>query len=418
MKHVYKKEMQRFDENLKEVQLARLDFETIETAFSELCDPIDFPSERAIYGEVSQLSFSRFKEHVFRNTLTLANLVNTEGFVFNENFTAFQLPFGKVTLKICDDLEGISHFRRDLDVICVYHSKDLDGYSSGALVKKRYPEARLIGYDYGEEFPWELFYKGVKVIMIDVSLPMRDMYRLAEITGWQLTWVDHHVSAISDYRSFIEAQADVSYPAHELQNFLTPVLEVGRAACEIGWDYFFPGQPMPLAILLLGQYDTWRNEDKVLWEDDIMPFQYGMREICSSAETFPVELLTPVNSVPDAWRPIDPIMRQGASILSYQKSMNKKACKNAFEFEFEGLRAIALNIGGANSTVFDSVWDPEKHDVMIPFHYTAPFWKFSLYTTKDIDLSIIAKRYGGGGHAKACGFQIDSLDKVFKNFPL
>jgi len=36
-------------------------------------------------------------------------------------------------------------------------------------------------------------------------------------------------------------------------------------------------------------------------------------------------------------------------------------------------------------------------------------WKISLYSTKEIDMSPIAKEYGGGGHAKACGMTLDSL---------
>ena len=37
---------------------------------------------------------------------------------------------------------------------CFYHSKDLDGWCSGAIVKKAHPDCVMIGIDYGDSFPW------------------------------------------------------------------------------------------------------------------------------------------------------------------------------------------------------------------------------------------------------------------------
>ena len=44
---------------------------------------------------------------------------------------------------------------------------------------------------------------------------------------------------------------------------------------------------------------------------------------------------------------------------------------------------------------------------MIPFRFDGKEWSYSLYTTKDIDCSALAKKYGGGGHKKAAGFKAD-----------
>lgn len=169
---------------------------------------------------------------------------------------------------------------------------------------------------------------------------------------------------------------------------------------------------MPTAVKLLGEYDTWRNKDKDRWDNAIMPFQYGMRMICSSAETFPPDLFQWFDNVTDS--PVYGIIHTGKSILEYQKTQNEPACRCAFEYEFEGLRAICLNNGGANSQVFESVYDESKHDIMMPFVFTGSGWTFSLYTTKDsIDCSVIAKSKGGGGHKKAAGFKVKELSEIF-----
>lgn len=288
-------------------------------------------------------------------------------------------------------------------MICIYHSKDLDGYCSGAIVKMKYPDAKLIGFDYGQELPMSNIAPHEEVIMIDVSLPMQHMEDLARYSGWKLTWIDHHISAINDYYNFIGNGG----------SFCRAVLQDGISACEGGWKYLFPDDHMPTAVKLLGEYDTWRNKDKDRWDNAIMPFQYGMRMFCQSAETFPQELFKIYEpTITD--NPVYKIIHDGKLILSYQKTQNERACKMAFEIEFEGLRAICLNNGGANSQVFESVYDESRHDVMIPFVFTGKNWTFSLYSTKDeVDCSVIAKSKGGGGHKKAAGFQMEELPNEF-----
>ncbi len=291
-------------------------------------------------------------------------------------------------------------------MICIYHSRDLDGYTSGAIVKRKYPEAKLIGFDYGQYLPYDEIPKGEPIIMIDVSLKMPEMYELAKHSNWQLTWIDHHISAINDYKAFVGGG----------ETFMNTVLEDGISACEGGWNYLFPGERMPMAVLLLGEYDTWRNQDLERWENKILPFQFGIRMRCNSAETFPVELLNQNENPEIAFRGCGEIITIGKSILEYQRDVNFKACKSAFEMTFKGHSAIALNGGGFNSDVFKSVYDPEKHDLMMPFMFNGKFWTISLYTTHDhIDCSLLAKSMGGGGHKKAAGFQVNDIRTIFEN---
>lgn len=290
-------------------------------------------------------------------------------------------------------------------MICIYHSRDLDGFASGAIVKKRYPEAKLIGFDYGQKLPMEEIPKDEHVIMIDVSLPMDEMLALAKHTGYNFTWIDHHISAIKEYENF----------SKDKDTFLVPVLQNGIAACEIGWDYLFQQMPVPTAIKLLGKYDTWRKEDAWEWDNAILPFQFGMRQICTSPETFPMPLLDSYEPVTD--NPVYGIIRSGKTIIQYNNTQNALLCKRgSFEYNFAGQRAICLNVNGASSISFQSVYDEDKHDIMMPFFFDGTKWIFSLYTTKDsVDCSAIAKLNGGGGHLKAAGFQKEKISEVFSD---
>lgn len=286
-------------------------------------------------------------------------------------------------------------------MIGVYHNKDLDGFTSGAIIKLKYPDAKMVGYDYG--LPFEQEVTGEPIIMADVSLPMKTMVKIAQLSNWQLTWIDHHISAINDYKEFIG----------EGESFCNAVLENGIAACEGTWKHLFPEKEMPLAVLLLGEYDTWRNSDKQRWDNEILPFQFGMRLYCNSVNSFPVEVFENEELVKQ-------IIHEGLTVLKYQSQVNELQCKKAsFETEFNGLRAICLNGGGFNSDVFKSVYDENKHDIMMPFQFDGKKWTISLYTTKDeVDCSIIAKANGGGGHKKAAGFQVEDISKVFSQIKI
>jgi len=290
-------------------------------------------------------------------------------------------------------------------MICIYHSRDLDGFTSGAIVKRRFPDATLIGFDYGESHI-DLFRKirsGEEVIMIDVSLTMPGMLNLSAHTNHRLTWIDHHISAKKEFDA-------LESPNKKKIKYL---YGDGIAACEVGWNYCFPNDPIPTAVKLLGEYDTWRNADKERWDNVVLPFQFGMRQICTSPETFPDALFYEFPVVTDS--PVYSIIANGKVILDYQAKTNEWQCRRAaFEHSFGPLRAICLNGGGFNSDVFRSVYDEKKHDIMVPFQFNGKHWTVSLYTTKDdVDCAEIARSWGGGGHRKAAGFQVKDIRVVF-----
>lgn len=277
-------------------------------------------------------------------------------------------------------------------MIIVYHSRDLDGYTSGAILKKRFPEAQLIGYDYGQSLP-ELL-PGEDIIMVDVSFPMDDLFRIAKESK-SFTWIDHHISSMQD---FYNRQA-------EAPKQLSVVLFDGLAACENAWNWAYPDEEMPYIVTLLGMYDTWRNKDKIFWDEVIMPFQFGMRMMCTSPESFPNELFNVMDG-----SEVKDIVDLGGYILKYQKEQNARHAKNnAFAFVWKEHRILAMNGSGFNSQAFEAVYNPEKHDIMMPFVYNGSYWNFSLYTEKDIDCSLLAKSMGGGGHKKAAGFKVTEL---------
>lgn len=282
-------------------------------------------------------------------------------------------------------------------MIGIYHSKDFDGVCSGTIMKHRYPDIELIGYDYGEPFPWDRV-EGQEVIMADVSLPMDDMVRLAKESA-SFLWIDHHISAIKD---FVESTAfDPAY------RFLA-YLDSKFSACELCWKHFFPEREMPKIVEYLGRYDRWDKSDPTFFDQVLLPFQYGMRASFSlNVEFFPTTFFTILGD-----HPLEVLINSGKAVLSYQARQNAQVCEQrAFDATIYGLRAICCNGIPHNSQSFDSVYDAEVYKLMVAFSYDGNVFTFSLYTThEDVDCSQIAKRFGGGGHRKAAGFKLNPAE--------
>ena len=282
---------------------------------------------------------------------------------------------------------------------CFYHSADLDGHCSGALVaiyhKYNKEEVTLHPINYDDPFPWEAIQADDTVYMVDFGLqPIAEMFKLNGMC--ELIWIDHHITAIDEYKRHWK---------EHMERQIKGLREVGKAGCELTFEWLYPDAHLPTVVHLLGRYDVWE------WKDvpNALEFQYGMRQY-ENTHPSNIELWEELIVEEDGYL-IKEIINRGKTLLEYEDNQNAKLCKYlAFETEFDGNPIIAINKGMSNSKVFDSVWDESKHDFMLTFVRVYGKYNISLYTTRDdINVGEIAKQYGGGGHQKAAGFSCKEL---------
>jgi len=280
-------------------------------------------------------------------------------------------------------------------VKCFYHKTDFDGVCSAAIIKHFFPDCEMYPITHGEEFPIEIINDDKEIVfMVDYCLqPFRQMELLR--LACNLNWIDHHSSAIE---------------AHKKSGLhITGMREVGKGACELVWEFLQPGKEMPLAIKLLGRYDVWDFTD-----ENVLPFQYGLRSM--------KDMMNPENQrwvfllEDDRWddNVLKSIVRDGQTVLRYVEINDEKYINRyAFEGTFLDYNAIFCNIGGGSMKVFDSIYDHDRHQIMVKFVRTAKSWTVSLYTKfDDIDCGAIAKSLGGGGHPRAAGLQCKDLSEL------
>lgn len=292
-----------------------------------------------------------------------------------------------------------------MSIKCFYHSQDLDGWASGAIVKHKFPEVEMFPINYGDEFPWDEINKNDIIYMVDFSLKADEMDRLNNFVDQNLIWIDHHIGAIRDYEN---------HPMRYLA--ILGVRDSSVAACELTWNYLFPNKKVPSHVRLLSLYDTWKHNDKEFDWNFIEAFEYGFKNISFDPKD------------PEGWQSFNSgwkrffdiadyialladyvinIAKDGKNIQHYIESRFESELKSrSFVVEWEGYRCLIVNSDShvVNYITRSSLFS--GRDVAINFNNVQnKYWVVNLRAVRDdIDLSELTKKYGGGGHKSAAGF--------------
>jgi oligoribonuclease NrnB/cAMP/cGMP phosphodiesterase (DHH superfamily) len=300
--------------------------------------------------------------------------------------------------------------------IVFYHSADLDGWSSGAIVLQKYPDAKAIPINYpildqAEKLNrlLQVVEDGDLVYVVDFSFSP-ETFRFIKEKAKQLIWIDHHISAIGKC---------------EEDNFTTDgLLSDQYAACELTWLYimhnfreidnyslaYYNALPLPYSVRLLGRFDLWKHD----YDENIVPFQLGLKTLVSMA-TDPQwkDIFSSNNNLEKQ------IIERGNIINQFLEKTEYQVAKSyAFEAEIEGHTVVALNMRSGGSSIFKNIFNPEKHAFCVSFLYLpAQKWVVAMYGENNtaVDLSKIAEKYGGGGHKNAAAFTIGNAFDVLKN---
>ena len=327
----------------------------------------------------------------------------------------------------------------------IYHSIDLDGWMSAAIVKYWFITNAVknllninisnpntidfIGYNYGQPIPDLSEYN--QIIMCDISFSKEEMLKLYERLNSNFIWIDHHISAIKDNVLFnLEKGGNYHIDYYGIR-------DIEFAACELTWQYFFPNEPMPEIVRLLGRYDCFghKGTDE---EQKVLMFQYGARQCISDYEGAYKNLIYNLKEK-DSYEILDvdykeSIYKNGKSIYQYLCTEAKQTYKNGFEIILEEFvpykvaenhfnesyiakrKFICINKERFNPINFGIDYHKDGYDGCACFHYADGVWNFSLYNDNgEVDCSSIAKQFGGGGHKGASGFRISDIREILGN---
>ena len=288
---------------------------------------------------------------------------------------------------------------------CFYHN-DSDGKCAGFWVHHRAylePDIEFIEISYEKPFPMNTILPNEQIYIVDYSIMPNEMRELLKITK-DVTWIDHHKTAIERYKDFEYDIRGIRYDGIAgcmlTYCYLTHMTNGGRG--EIKPFDIQMTEDAPLFTKLIADWDVWKFDFGDMTRSFITAFNsYDFNPESKEWIRFFKRILSKSSPVTD-------MIDEGTSMLKYRDGWAKEYLKRfGFEVNFEGLNCFAVNLGNCNSEYFKSL--PEgKYDAFMPFAYNGEKWTVSMYS-KTHDVSDICKKYGGGGHAQAAGFTCEEL---------
>lgn len=267
-------------------------------------------------------------------------------------------------------------------MLIVYHADCWDGFCCAWLLHKAYPDARFVPANYGSKFPG--FEARENVIIADFSYDYEIMKFFAEFSSSTLVF-DHHKTA-KETLDRLEGVGNM------LINF-----DLNKSGARLVFDW------MHTQRLLLGlnvEYGSWivdYTEDRDLWN-----WKLNMsREVNASLRSYDLNF--------DKWdeledRSVESMALEGIAILRAESKIVDSHCQHVVKCWIGGYEVPCVNA----TTLISEI----GNKLSIDYPFAATYFDsnkgtrvWSLRSQEDgIDVSEIAKKYGGGGHKHAAGF--------------
>jgi hypothetical protein len=286
--------------------------------------------------------------------------------------------------------------------ICIYHGNCDDGFGAAWAIWRRWGnEVAYVPGVYGKPLP---DVTGRNVLFVDFSAKRAELVAMAD-KAKSVVVIDHHKTAeadLADWNGPMPPVNDIDLLAAkactETGSPIVAWFDMSQSGAVMAWEFAHGiprNDPPPTMLALIQDRDLWR-------------FAYGDRtkQFSATLRTYPMTFA--------AWDEIakdtDKLVKEGEGIL---RSHNAN---------------IAKFIGDA---YFDTIDGRSVPVVNVPYHYAsdtahallqkypdAPFtacWfrrgdgmiQYSLRSEDSrVDVSEVAKKFGGGGHRNAAGYQV------------
>jgi oligoribonuclease NrnB/cAMP/cGMP phosphodiesterase (DHH superfamily) len=271
--------------------------------------------------------------------------------------------------------------------LVLYHDKCPDGFGAAFVAWKMLGKnAEYIGCDHNYSFIPSV--KGKRVVILDFSFKYEITLKLIEDAD-RLMIIDHHFSTKNELKNIPEKHK---------------IFDMNHSGCILAWDFFF-GKTRQMAPPFL-----YNIEDRDLWLWKLKNSQ----EICAALDTYPQTFEQWNNfTSPNA---IAGLKFQGEPVLRYRKLLVDMIVAKSTEIIFEGLLCRVVNATGGMIISYVAnellVTYPKSMLAMTWYEdYPSHQLKVSLRSRHPIDCSVIATKYGGGGHKQASAFFIKLDDK-------
>ena len=258
--------------------------------------------------------------------------------------------------------------------LCIYHGNCADGFGSAWVVRKAMGDVDFYAGVYQQPPP---DVTGRDVYIVDFSYKRPILLEMAKVADG-ITIIDHHKTAAEDLKAM---------PPN-----VDAVFDMEHSGAILAWQHWFYDVPPPQLLRHI--------EDRDLWRFALL----GTREIQANVFSHPYDFAV--------W---DELMaRSVADLIAEGSAIERKHHKDIGELLPVVTRRMQIaghNVPVANLPYIHS--SDAGHKLCAGEPFAACYWDtpkgraFSLRSTDaGLDVSEIAKQFGGGGHRNASGFTV------------
>jgi len=266
---------------------------------------------------------------------------------------------------------------RDIDVV-VYHSPCCDGFGSAFVAWLLLGDkVHYIPLDYMKQASFDVeALRGKNVLMTDVSFN-KERFSYVKSIVKKILLLDHHKSAML-----------------ELKDVSGCFFDMGRSGVGISWAYFFPDTPMPVFLQHIQDRDiwTWHLPNSKAFTAafyDFIPYDFSRyNEFLSESKV--AEFVT-----------------KGNAILEYIEAGVAQDAKKAVLHKMGDFTVKVVNSTHRTASDLGNYLSREGCDFAAIWCYDHEMEQISVSLrgrAGGVDVSAVAKKYGGGGHPAASGF--------------
>ena len=270
-----------------------------------------------------------------------------------------------------------------MKVAVIYHGACRDGRAGAYAAWKHFgADAEYIASYYGTDSHPNL--AGREVYVIDYCYKKEDILTVEAETKL-LVVLDHHASA-----------------KESMELIRNKVFDINHSGSVIAWNYFHPDTVVPKLLQYIEDYDLWRYalpySRDIEHYLDALEFEDGTGFDFSKFDKFVDDFDNPEK--------FEKMKLEGSYYRKYIDSVITKRITLADKVTFEGHVVLAVEGGLFNSHLGEALAKTHPPFAIVWSRYRG-LWHFSLRGVGgQVDLSQLAKKYGGGGHLNSAGFTL------------
>lgn len=266
----------------------------------------------------------------------------------------------------------------------LYHANCWDGFAAAWAAWLYFKEgAAYIPVSYGTPFP-QAVPDGASVYMVDFSYQRSVLEGLLE-RGIKLVVLDHHKTA-----------------QEALSDFPGVTFDLERSGARLAWNHWHPPEMIPRLVEYVEDRDLWR------WR---LP---DSRAVNAWIRSWPMRFDLWVSVAMECENNLPRAVEAGEAILRAEERLVERMADAAREIVLDGHRGHVTNASVLYSDVGHELLLRHGEDEFALTYRTRPDGRreYGIYSRgsgehSQFDVSLIAKRRGGGGHAGASGWTED-----------